>query len=157
MPYSRSLLVYCCCLVTKSCPTLCDPMDCSIAGSSVLHHLLELAQTPCPLSQWCNPTISSSVVPFSSCPQSFPESESFPMSQLFSPGGQSVGALAIVLPMNIQDWLIWSKSLHHHYNLIASVLQHSAFFMVHLSHLYMTTGKAMIDESIFKIVNESIC
>ena len=64
------------CLVTKSCPTLCDPMDCSIQGSSVLHHLLELAQTPCPLSQWSHPTISSSVTPFSSFPQSFPASGS---------------------------------------------------------------------------------
>ena len=58
----------------------------------------------CPLSQWCHPTISSSVIPFSSCPQSLPES--FPMSQLFAWGGQSIGvsASASVLPMNIQDW-----------------------------------------------------
>ena len=61
---------------------------------------------PCPLSKWCHPTISSSVVPFSSCPQSFPASGSFPMSQLFVWGGQSTGvsALASVLPMNTQDW-----------------------------------------------------
>ena len=60
----------------------------------------------CPLSQWCHPTISSSVVPFSSRLQSFPASGSFPMSQLFTSGGQSIGAsaLASVLPMNIQDW-----------------------------------------------------
>ena len=60
----------------------------------------------CPLSRWCHPTISSSVVPFSSCPQSFPASGSFPMSQLFPWGGQSIGvsASALVLPMNIQDW-----------------------------------------------------
>ena len=60
----------------------------------------------CPLSQWCHPTISSSVVPFSSCPQSLPASGSFPMSQLFAPGGQSIGvsASASVLPMNTQDW-----------------------------------------------------
>ena len=60
----------------------------------------------CPSSQWCHPTISSSVVPFSSCPQSFPESGSFPMSQFFTLDGQSVGVLASasVLPMNIQDW-----------------------------------------------------
>ena len=57
-------------------------------------------------SQWCHPAISSSVVPFSSCPQSLPASESFPMSQLFAWGGQSTGvsASASVLPMNIQDW-----------------------------------------------------
>ena len=60
----------------------------------------------CPLSQWCHPTISSSVVPFSSCLQSLPPSESFPMSQLFTWGGQSIGvsASASVLPMNTQDW-----------------------------------------------------
>ena len=60
----------------------------------------------CPLSQWCHPTISSSVIPFSSCLQSFPTSASFPMSQLSSSGGQSIGvsALASVLPMNTQDW-----------------------------------------------------
>ena len=60
----------------------------------------------CPLSQWCHPTISSSVTPFSSCPQSFPASGSFQMSQLFTSGGQSIGvsASASVLPMNTQDW-----------------------------------------------------
>ena len=60
----------------------------------------------CPLNQWCHPTISSSVTPVSSCLQSFPASESFPMCQFFSSGGQSIGvsASASVLPMNIQDW-----------------------------------------------------
>ena len=60
----------------------------------------------CPLSWWCHPAISSSVIPFSSFPQSFPASQSFPMNQLFSWGGQSLGlsALASVLPMNTQDW-----------------------------------------------------
>ena len=60
----------------------------------------------CPLSWWCHPAISSSVVPFSSCPQSLPASESFPMSQLFTWGGQSTGvsALAWFLPKNTQDW-----------------------------------------------------
>ena len=61
---------------------------------------------PCPLSRWCCPTISSFAVPFSSCPQFFPASGSFPMSQFFASGGQSIGvsASASVLPMNIQDW-----------------------------------------------------
>jgi len=60
---------------------------------------------PCPLTQWCHPTISSSVVPFSSCPQSFPTSGSFQMSQLFTWGGQSSGVSAsTVPPMNTQDW-----------------------------------------------------
>ena len=60
----------------------------------------------CPLSQWCHPAISSSVVPFSFCPQSLPASGSFPMSQLFASGGQSIGvsASALVLPMNTQGW-----------------------------------------------------
>ena len=60
----------------------------------------------CPLSQWCHPTISSSVIPFSSCPQSFPASGSSPMSQLFASGGQSTGVSAStsVFPMNTQDW-----------------------------------------------------
>ena len=62
----------------------------------------------CPLSWWYHPTISSSVIPFSSCPQSLPASESFPMSQLFTWGGQSTGvsALASFLPINIQDWFL---------------------------------------------------
>ena len=65
----------------------------------------EVHPNPCPSSQWCHPTISSSVIPFS-CPQSFPASGSFPMSQLFASGGQSIGVSAStsVLPMNTQDW-----------------------------------------------------
>ena len=110
---------------------------------------------PCPLSWWCHLTISSSVVPFSSCLQSVPESGYFQTSQLFASDGQSggVSALASVLPMHIQDWfpLAWtgwisleskgfSRLLQHHSSK-ASVLQRSAFFIVQLSHLYMTTGK----------------
>ena len=89
--------------VTKSCPTLCSPMDCSSTGLLVLHSL-EVCPSSCPLYQWCHPTISSSVVPFSSCLQFFPASGSLPMSQLFSSHGQSSGALASVsvLPMNIR-------------------------------------------------------
>jgi len=70
----------------------------------------------CPLSQWCHSTISSSVIPFSSCPESFPASGSFQMSQLFSSGGQSIGvsASASILPMNTQDWsplrwTVWTR------------------------------------------------
>ena len=61
---------------------------------------------PCPLSRWCHPTIKSSVIPFSSCPQSFPASGSFQMSQLFASGGQSTGVSAStsVLPVNTEDW-----------------------------------------------------
>ena len=65
-----------------------------------------VSSNSCPLSWWCHPTISSSVAHFSSCPQSFPASGSFPMNQLFASGGQSIGvsASASVLPMNTQDW-----------------------------------------------------
>ena len=112
----------------------------------------------CPLSWWCHPTISSSVVPFSSCLQSFPASASFQLSQLFTSGGHSIGvsALASVLPMNTQDWspLGWtgwislqskelSRSLLQHHISEASVLRHSAFFTVQLSHPYTTIGKTI--------------
>ena len=89
--------------VAQACLTLCDPMDCSMPSFPVHHQLPELIQTPS--GRWCHPTISSSVIPFS-CPQSFPASGSFPMSQFFSWSGQSirVSASASVLPMNAQDW-----------------------------------------------------
>ena len=63
-----------------------------------------VCSSSCPLSQWCHPTVSSAVTPFSSCLQSFPASGSFPMSRLFASGGQGVGASASVLPMNTQGW-----------------------------------------------------
>ena len=120
-------LVYSIVKVAQSCLTLCNPMDCisSVQFSSVAQSCLTLrprgpqhtkppcpSPTPraytnsCPLSQWCHPTISSSVVPFSSHLQSFPASGSFQMSQFFTLGGQSieVSASASVLPMNIQNW-----------------------------------------------------
>ena len=92
--------------VSQSCPTLCDPMKCSTLGLPVSHQLPELYSNSCLSSQWCHPTISSSVVPSPSCPQSLPASGSFPVSQLFTSGGQSTGvsASASVLPMNTQDW-----------------------------------------------------
>ena len=86
--------------VVQSCPTLCNPMDCSTPGLPVHQQLLEPTQTH------VHPTISSSVIPFSSCLWSFPASGSFTMSQFFASGGQSIGvsASASVLAMNIQDW-----------------------------------------------------
>ena len=92
--------------VAQSCPTLCDPMNCSTPGLPVHHQLPEVTQTQHPSSQWCHPAVSSSVIPFSSCPQSLPASESFPVSQLFAWGGQSTGvsALASFLPKNTQGW-----------------------------------------------------
>ena len=90
----------------------------SVVSDSLWPHGLQHARPPCPSptpgvhpnscpsSRWCHPTISSSVIPFSSCPQSFPASGSFQMSQLFASGGQSIGVSAStsVLPMNTQDW-----------------------------------------------------
>jgi len=70
--------------VAQSCPILFDPMNCSTPGLPVHHQVLESTQNPCPLSWWCHPTISSCVIPFSFCPQSFPASGSFQMSQLFA-------------------------------------------------------------------------
>ena len=92
--------------------------SCSVVSDSLRAHELQHARLPCPSptpgvhsnshpsNRWCHPAISSSVIPFSSCPQSLPTSESFPMSQVFTWGGQSIGvsALASVLPKNTQDW-----------------------------------------------------
>ena len=91
--------------VTQSCPTLCDPMNCS-ARPLCPSPTPGVHSDSHPLSPWCHPAISSLVIPFSSCPQSLPASESFPMSQLFAWGGQSIGVLASasVLPMNTQGW-----------------------------------------------------
>ena len=144
--------LYCfCCLVTQSCPTVCRSIDCSTPSFPVLRYLPEFAQTRV---HWCHPTISSFVAPFSSFPQSFPGSGSFPVSQLFTSGGQSIGASASasVLPMNIQGWFplgstglisLLSKGLLQHHSSKASILQFSAFLIVQLSHPYMTTGKTI--------------
>ena len=79
-------------------------MDCGTPGFPVLH-IPRVCSNSCPLSQWCHPTISSFVIPFS-CPQSFPASGSFPMSHFFMSGGRRIGASASasVLPVNIQGW-----------------------------------------------------
>ena len=100
------LEICCCCSVAQSWPTLCNPMECSMPGFPVFHYLQRVCSNVCPLSRWCHPVISSSVVPFSSCLQSFPESGSFPIVWLFASGGQSIGASASVsvLLMNIQGW-----------------------------------------------------
>ena len=81
-------------------------MDCSTPGFPVHHHLPGACSNSCLSSWWCHPTISSLVIPCSSCLQSFPASGSYPMSQFFTSGGQSIGASASAsaLPMNIQDW-----------------------------------------------------
>ena len=143
--------------------------SCSVMSDSLRPHESQHARPPCPsptpgvhsdsLSQWCHPAISSSGVPFSSCPQSLPAAESFPMSQLFAWGGQSTGvsALASFLPKKSQgwspsEWTCWvslqSKGLSRVFSNAtvqkqASILQRSAFFTVQFSHPYMTTGKTI--------------
>ena len=126
----------------------------SIESDSLQPHGLQHARPPylsptsgvysnsCPLSRWCHPTISSSIIPFSSCPQSFPASGSFPVSSLFTSGGQSIGFLASasVLPMNTQDlsplgWTGWislqSKGLSRVFS--NTTVQTHQFFITQLS------------------------
>ena len=117
----------------------------------------EAYSNSCPLSQWCHPTISSSVVPFASCLQSFPASGLFPVSPFFAAGGQSIGASVSVsvLPMNNQDWFplglislipLKSKALSRIFSnttFQTSILWCSVFYIVQLSHPYMTTGKTI--------------
>ena len=140
------------------CPTICDPMDCGMAGFLVPHYLSSCSNS-WPLSQWCHPTFSTSVAPVSSCPQSFLASGSLPKSWLFALGGQSTGASASasVLPINIQElfplgltglisWLskglsrIFSSSTvqKHHNSLVLSLP-----YGPELPHPYMTTGKTI--------------
>ena len=146
--------------------------SCSVMYISLWPHGLQQARLPCtsptpgaypnscPLSQWCHPTIASSVIPFSSCLQSFPPSRSFQMSQFFVSGGQSIGVSAStsVLQINIQDWfplgfplgLVGSlccprdsqeSSPKPQFKSISSSVL--SFLYVQLSHLYMTTGKTI--------------
>ena len=205
------------CSVAQSCPTLCDPMDCSPPGTSALEILQArildwvaisscresfqhrdqtliwsvshssvqfsrsvmsdslrphesqhtrppcLSPSPgvhsnsCPSSWWCHPAISSSVIPFSSCPQSLPASESFPTSQLFAWGGQNIGvsALASFLPKNTQgwspsEWTGWISLQSEGFSRVFSntTVQKHPFFCVQLSsqsnsHPYMTTGETI--------------
>ena len=135
---------------------LWDPINCSMPDFPVLHYHPEFAHT-CPLSQWLHPTISSSVACFSSCPQSFCTSQSFPISRLFT-----LGAKVLELQLQHQsfqwifrtdflkeiDWLDLLagegtlKNLLPHHNLKKSILWCSVFFMVQLSNLYMTYWKS---------------
>ena len=97
--------------VAQLCPTLCDPVDCTMPGFPV-HHQLQDYSNSCPSSWWCHPTISSSVVPFSSCLQSFPASGSFPVNQFFISDGQKYWSFSISIgpPVNIQDWFLLELS-----------------------------------------------
>ena len=138
--------------VTKSCPALCNPVNCTTPGFPVLHYLPRVCLNLCPLSQWHHPTISSSVALFSSCPQSFPASESFQirwpkywsLSFNITPSKEYSGLISFKI-----DWfdlLAFQgtlKSLLQHHSSKTSILWHSAFFMAQFSDPYMTTGKAI--------------
>ena len=126
----------------------------SVVSDSLRPHEPQHTRTPCslptpgvhpktsPLSRWCHPTISSSVVPFASCLQSFPASESFPVSQVFASGGQSIeiSASTSVLPMNTQDWspLGWTGWISLQYKGLSrvfsnTIVQKHQFFSAQLS------------------------
>ena len=131
---------FCCCSVTKSCLAFCEPHGLQHARLPCLSLSARVCSNSCPLSQWGYLTISSSAVPMSFCFQSFPGSESFPMSQLFTSGGQRIKSFSIS-PSNVYLGLIsfridWFdllavqetlKSYLQHHSLKASVLRHSAF------------------------------
>ena len=150
--------------------TVSVQVSCLVVSNSLQSHGLQHARPPCPSSTpgtcsvsclsscWCHPIISSFVITFSSCLQSFPASGSFPVSYFFTSGSQSIGASASsissskeysgLISLNM-DWLDLlavqgtRKSLLQHHSSKASILQCSAFFVVQLSHPYMTTGKTM--------------
>ena len=151
---------------TQYCSLLLLLFSCSVMINSLWPHGLQHARLPCPLpplgacsnscplSEWCHRTILTSIIPFSCYLLSFPAAGSFLMSWLFASGDKSIGASALVLPMNIQDWFPFMiylfdllsvqgtiKSLLQHYSSKASILQHSTFFRVQIAHPYMTTRK----------------
>ena len=158
-----------CCLVTKSCPTLCKPMDCSTLGFPVLHHLLELAQTQV---HWVSDTIQPSHPPLPPSPalnlsqhwglfqwktsDHIRWSKYWSFSVSISPSNECSGLISFRI-----DWFDLHavqgilKSLLQHHNLKSSILWRSAFLMVHLSHPYMTTGKT-IALTIQTIVNKVV-
>ena len=133
--------------VAQLCPTLCDPMNCSTPGLLVHQQLPESTQTHV---HWVSDAIQPShpsVVSFSSCPQSFPTSGSFPISHFFASGGQSTGVSGLIsFRMDWLDLLAVQgtlKSLLQYHSSKASVLWRSVFFIVQLSHPYMTTRKTI--------------
>ena len=144
----------------------------SVVSDSLRPHELQHARPPCPsptprvhsdsrpLSQWCHPAISSSVVALSSCPQSVPASESFPMNQLFAWGGQSTGvsASASVLPKNTQGWsaLEWTGWISLQFKGLSRVFSNTTvkkhqFFGAQLSsqsnsHIHIRTTRCKTDK-----------
>ena len=133
----------------------------SVVADSLRPHELQHTRPPCPsptpgvypntypLSRWCHPTILSSVIPFSSCPQFFPASGSFPMSQLLTSGGQSIGVSAStsVLPMNTQDWspLGWTGWISLQSKELSTTLQFKSINSLVLSFLYSPTLTSIHD------------
>ena len=141
----------------------------SVVSDSLQPHRLQHARPPCPsptpkvypnscpLSRWCHPTISSSVIPFPSSLQSFPASGSFSMSQFFTSGGQSIWSFSFSISPSSEYLGLLSLRIHwfdllsvqgtlknllqQHHSSKASILLSSAFFVAQLSHAYMTTGK----------------
>ena len=135
--------------VAQPCPTLCNTMK-QHAGPPCPAPTPRVYPDSCPLIWWCNLTISSSVIPCSSCLQSFPISGSFQMSWLFPSGGQNIGVSAStsVLPMNTQDWfpLGWTGWISWHLKGLSRVFSNTTvqihqFFIVQFSHPYMTLEK----------------
>ena len=146
--YIHAELFTLCCRrsVPKSCLNFCDPTDCSMPGFPVLHYLPEFAQSHVHWVHWCSLTISSLAALFSFCLQSFPAWGSFPKSQLFPSGVQSIGASTSVIPIDWFDLLAVQgtlKNLLQQHNSKESNLWCSAFFMVQLSYPYITTGKTV--------------
>ena len=168
-----NLVIFTMVSITASCyhmnlVQLSVQFSCSVMSDSLWTHELQHTRLPCPSpspgacsnscpsSRWYHPTILSSVILFSSCLQSFPASGSFPMSQFFTSGGQNIGVSASVLPMNTQGRFCLGltdlsslqskglfKGLIQHHSSKASILWRSAFFMVQLSHQYVTTGETI--------------
>ena len=148
----------CCCSIAQSCPTLCDPMDCSTPVSSVLQCLLEFGSNSCPLSRWYYPTISSFTASFLLLPSIFPSIRVFshasalhirwPKYWSFSFNISHSSEYSRLISFRI-DWLDLLavqrtlKSLLQQHGSKASILWHSAFLIVQLSHPYMTTGKTV--------------
>ena len=142
--------------VAQSCPTL-RPHESQHARPPCPSPTPGVYPNPCPLSRWCHPAISYSVIPFTSRPQSLQASRCFSMSQIFAWGGQSTGVSASVsfLPMNTQDWSLgWTGSISFQSKGLSRVFSNttvqkhqffwrSAFFTVQLSHPYVTNGKTI--------------
>ena len=144
-----------CCSITQLYPTLYDTHELQHARPPSPSPSPEVCPSSHPLHRLCHPVISSSHALFNICTQSFPASETFPVSLLFSSDDQNIGASASPLPISIQfislkiDWFDLLavqgtfRSLLQHHSLKASILWGSAFFMVQLSHPYITTGETI--------------